>query len=90
MATVVNMACANCFNQRTQLPADCTLLHSTEQSEDMSLRKGPRLQWMGPTMTQAQQLRANSVWHQGFWLPKRPHNLPENTQLLQHQVRKNV
>lgn len=47
MATAVNITCANCFHQRAQVPAGCTHLHSTEQSEDMALRKGRRLQWMG-------------------------------------------
>lgn len=68
MATAVNITCANCFNQRAQVPAGCTHLHSTEQSEDTALRKGFGLQWMGLTKTQA-----NAVYHQGFWLPQRPY-----------------
>lgn len=70
MATVVNITCANCFNQRAQVPAGCSHLHS---AEDIALQKGFKLQWMGLTKTQAQQLWANTVWHQGFWLPQRPH-----------------
>lgn len=61
MATVVNFTCASCSNQRTQLPAGFTHLHSTEQSEDITLLKGLRQQWMGLTMTQAQKLWANTV-----------------------------